>query len=105
MVRLFYVDDCLIFSTSKDKIDELYASLQAYFKIKYDVESKKYLGIELDLRPYGPIHKRQPCLTQGILNIVPGMDKSSAYPNDMIKHPLGKNEEYKVRKMALITEQ
>ena len=33
MVLLFYVDDCLIFSPSKDKIDELYASLQENFKI------------------------------------------------------------------------
>ena len=33
MFQLFYVDDCLMLSPYKDKIDELYANLQAYFKI------------------------------------------------------------------------
>ena len=36
MVLLFYVDDCLIFSPFNYKIDEVYASLQKYFKIEYD---------------------------------------------------------------------
>ena len=30
---LFYVDDGLMFNPSKDKIDELYEYLQAYFDI------------------------------------------------------------------------
>ena len=34
MVPLFYVDDHLLFSSSKDKIDDLYAYLQEYFKIE-----------------------------------------------------------------------
>ena len=33
MFLLFYVDDCLMFSTSEDKIDELYAYPHADFKI------------------------------------------------------------------------
>ena len=33
MVPLFYFDDCLMFSHSKDKIDGVYASFQEYFKI------------------------------------------------------------------------
>ena len=33
MVPLFYVDDCLMLSPSKDKINELYASIQEDFKI------------------------------------------------------------------------
>ena len=36
IVLLFYVDDCLFFSPSKTKVDELYASLEAYFKIEDD---------------------------------------------------------------------
>ena len=34
MVLLFYVGGCHIFSPSRDKIDDVYASLQADFKIK-----------------------------------------------------------------------
>ena len=30
---IIYVYDCLIFSPSKDKIDDFYASLQEYFNI------------------------------------------------------------------------
>ena len=44
MVLLFYVDDWLMFSPSKDKIDEVYASIQEYFKIEYDKISKNILG-------------------------------------------------------------
>ena len=43
MVLLFYVDDCLMFSPSKDKTDEVYASLQAYFKIEDNGELNNYL--------------------------------------------------------------
>ena len=53
MVLLFYFDECLMFIPYKDKIDEVYASLQEYFKIEYDGDLNKYPGIELDRRPYG----------------------------------------------------
>ena len=36
MVLLFYVGDCLVFIPYKDKIVEVYASLQADFKIEDD---------------------------------------------------------------------
>ena len=36
-----------MFSNSKDKIDEVYASLQADLKIEDDEEINKYIGIEL----------------------------------------------------------
>ena len=74
MVLLFYVDDCLIFSHSKDKIYEVYASIKAYLKIEYDGELNKYLGIDLDYRPYGSIHLRQSYLTQIILSMIPGIE-------------------------------
>ena len=47
MVLLFYVDDCPIFSLSKDKIDEVYASLQVDFKIEDYRELNKYPRIYL----------------------------------------------------------
>ena len=64
MILLFYVDDCLMFSPCKDKFDELYASLQAYYKIEDDGELNKYLAIDLECRPGGSIHISQPYLTQ-----------------------------------------
>ena len=67
MVILFYFDDFLMFSPSKDKIDEIYVSLQEYFKIEDAGELKIYPGIYLDCRPYGSIHIRQPQLTQRII--------------------------------------
>ena len=45
MVLLFYVDDRLMFSPSKDKFDEVYAYLKADFKIEDDGDLNKYLGI------------------------------------------------------------
>ena len=67
-----------MFSPSKDKIDEVYASLQAYFKIEDDGELNKYLCIELEFHPYGSNHLRKPYLTQIIPNMIPGMENSSA---------------------------
>ena len=53
IVLIFYVDSRLIFIPIKDKIDEVYASLQAYFNIEDDGDINKYLGIELERRPDG----------------------------------------------------
>ena len=49
-----------MFSPSKDKIDEVCASLQADFNIEYYGEINKYFGIYLDCRPDGSIHLSQP---------------------------------------------
>ena len=43
MVLIFYIYGFLMFSPSKDKIVEVYASLQTYFNIEDDGETKKYL--------------------------------------------------------------
>ena len=40
-------------STSKDNIDEVYASLQVYFKIEDDGDLNKYLVIDLERRRDG----------------------------------------------------
>ena len=45
IVSIFYVDDCLMFDTSKHKIDNVYASLWAYLNIEDYWEFNKYLGI------------------------------------------------------------
>ena len=60
MVVLFYVDDYLMFSLSKGKIDEVYASLQADFNIEDNGELNKYVEIYLDRCLDGSIHMRHP---------------------------------------------
>ena len=92
MVLIFYVDYCLICSPSKDKIDEVYAYLQAYLKIEYGVNIKNYLGIEMYHRPDVSIHMRQPYITQIFPNMITSMEKSSAKPTPAVKPPLAKNE-------------
>ena len=47
MVLMFYVDDYLVFSNSKDKIDDVYASLQEYYNPEDYGDLNKYLRIEL----------------------------------------------------------
>ena len=70
MVLLFYVDDCLMFSHSKDKFYDVYASLQENSNIEDDKEINKYLGIHLDHIPDGSIRLSQPYLTQTIINMI-----------------------------------
>ena len=72
-----------MFSTSKDKIDEVYAFSQSYFNIEEDVSLNKYLWIDLEHHPYGSIHLRQPYLTQRIVNMIPVMYNSSDKPTPM----------------------
>ena len=73
MVLLFYMDSCIMFSPYNDKVDDVYAYLQAYFKIKDDGDINNNLVIELYRRPYGTIHISQPYITQGIINLILGM--------------------------------
>ena len=63
MVPIFYFDDCIMFSPFKDIIDDVYAYLQADFKIENDGELNKYLLIELDRPPDGSIYLRKTYLT------------------------------------------
>ena len=87
-----------MFSPSKDKIDKVYVSLREYFKMEDDRDLNKYLGVELDRLPYVLIQLRQPYLTQSIINIISGMDKSRAKTANEVKPPLAKNERSQARK-------
>ena len=86
-------------------MDEVYAYLQAYFRIEYYGDLNKYRGIELDFRPYGSIHIRQTYLTQRILNMIPGMGKSSTKPTPVVKPPPPQMRDIKQEKITLITYQ
>ena len=102
---LFYVDYFLMFSSSKDKIDTIYASLQADFNIEDDVYLNNYLGIELDHRPDVSMYIRQPYIFQWIINLIPCMDKPSNNTNHAIKPPIEKYQVSQQRKITLITGQ
>ena len=104
MILLFYVHECLIFSPSKDTIYEVYASLQADLKIEDYGELNMYPGIDLELPPDGSIHLRQPEPTQIIINMIPGMDMSSAKPTPWLTPPQKKMRDIKQEKMNLITD-
>ena len=81
-----------MFITSRDKIDYIYASLQAYFNIEDYRELNKYLGIELDISQDGSIHIIKSYLSQRIINMIPGMENSSNKPNPAVKPTLAKNK-------------
>ena len=99
MVLLFCVNDCLIFSPSKDNIVYFYDYLYSYFNIDTFGEINKYLGIRLDLHPCGSIHLRQPHITQMIINLIPGIENSGSNPNPFSKPPLASNKGDQTRKL------
>ena len=94
-----------MYCLSKDRIDEVYASIQAYLMIEDYGQINKYIEIELYFLPDGSIHIRHPYLNQSILKIISGMNKTSNKPTPAVKPPLAKNEEAQARKTILITDQ
>ena len=62
-----------MFSSSKDKIDDVYAYLREYFNIEDAGELNKYPGVDLECCPYGSIRISQHYLTQRIVNMISGM--------------------------------
>ena len=92
MVLLCCVDDCLMISTSKDKNDEVYASLQEDLKIEDDGDLNNYLGIELDHFPDVSIHLSQLYLIQRIHNTITCTDKSISKLTPEVKPPQVKIE-------------
>ena len=87
-----------MFIPTKDKIDGGWTSLQSCFRIEDDGYLKKYPGIEFYCLSDGSIHLSRPYLTQRIINLIPGMEKSSSNPNYMVNPPLAKNEGAQPRK-------
>ena len=64
-----YVDDCLIFSDEKEKIDKLLIQLKKTFNLADEGEDvKAYLGIKVDKDTDGTITMSQPALIGRILN-------------------------------------
>ena len=69
MIIVTYVDDCLIFSDSKVKIDNLLNELKKVFNLTDEGEdAKAYLGLKVDKTPDGTITMTQPALIQRILS-------------------------------------
>ena len=64
-----YVDDCLIFSDEKEKIDKLLIQLKKTFNLTDEGEDvKAYLGIKVDKDTDVTITMTQPTLIERILN-------------------------------------
>ena len=74
-VNNIYLDHCIIFIPSEDKIDYIYASLQEYYKIEDDEDLNRYNEIYLAWSLDGSIHISQPYISQSFINMLPGMDK------------------------------
>ena len=98
----FYVNYCLIFDPFKDEIDDVYGSLWGGLKIEDDGYINKYIGIDINSFSDGLIHIMQPYLAQRIINMIPGMEKSSAKPTPSFKPPLAKNDGVQTRKNDFI---
>ena len=86
-------------------MDEVYAYLQAYFRIEDYGYLNNYLGIDMDRRPDVSIHIKQPYLTQIIFDMIPGIEKSSANTTPAVKPTQAKNDVHQAIKMTLITGQ
>ena len=67
-----------MFSPNRDKIDDFYASIQAYFKIKYDGDLNNYLEIELDRWPDSSTHLSQSYISQSKINMIVGIENLNA---------------------------
>ena len=76
-----------MFSPSRKRIDEVYASLWEDFKIEDNGELNNYIEVELDRRPHGSIHISQPYLIQRILKMIPGMERSSSKTTPVFNPP------------------
>ncbi len=70
-ILVTYVDDCLIFSNTKENIDKLLEKLKKTFNLTDEGEDvKAYLGIKVDKDKDGTITMTQPALIQRILNLL-----------------------------------
>ena len=68
MIVLTYMDDCLIFSDEKEKMDCLLDNLRQTFKLTDESEDvKAYLGTNVQKTSNGTITMTQPALIQQIL--------------------------------------
>ena len=59
----------------------------------------------MDFHPDGSINLKQPYLTQRILKMIPGMEKSRSKPTPTVKPPIAKNEGAQEKIMPLIKHQ
>ena len=75
MVLLLYVNDYIIISPSRDKIDDICIFLKNDFKIEDDEYLNKYIGIDLDLQPDSLFHIRQSYLALKIITMIPPFGK------------------------------
>ena len=82
VIILIYVDDCIIFSRTKEGLDETISSIKKNFDITEEGDIEEYLGIQID-HESGFMRMSQPNLINRIINAIPGMDKANPKPIPM----------------------
>lgn len=81
IILIVYVDDAILISPDKHKIDAEIKSLQRDYVLTDDGELKDYLGTRFVKRPDGSVELSQPRMIHRILEIV-GLDASSSKRHD-----------------------
>ena len=76
VIILIYVDDCIIFSRTKEGLDETISSIKKNFDITEEGDIEEYLGIQID-HESGFMRMSQPNLINRIIKAIPGMDKAN----------------------------
>ncbi len=70
------MDDCLLFSSSEQVLDDLISSLQSDFKLTHKGDVSTYLGINIQHHPDGSLELVQPDLIQKIITAA-GLESNS----------------------------
>lgn len=68
IILIFWVDDCLIFSTKKELADEVISDLHAKFTLTKEEDVSAYIGVQLSINEDNTVSLTQPFLIQRIID-------------------------------------
>ena len=103
LILISWVDDCLIFSRSKDLADELIASLQNSFTLTEEEDVSAYLGVEVKFcKETDTVTLSQPYLIKRIIEVMgASINEANAKSTPSVyKEILHKDEEGPDRKLS-----
>ena len=103
MILISWVDDCLIFSRSKDLADELIASLQNSFTLTEEEDVSAYLGVEAKFcKETDTVTLSQPYLIKRIIEVMGASinEANTKSTPPVYKEILHKDEEVPDRKLG-----
>jgi hypothetical protein len=90
VICLCYVDDCLFFSRSVDKIDKVIKDLKRSFSLSEENSVAGFLGILIEKQSDGSIELKQTGLIDRILRVM-DLDRSLDKHTPALPKPLGKD--------------